>query len=114
MHRANDGYSGGDYTSYVADPNIDYGMHASVVCKVHPHKFTDQNTTGTIHYYSTSFAIPPWNATFWGQWYIADRTAIARSYVLLDYVHLICTCSTSFTCIIDYTTGMASLLCLRR
>lgn len=24
--RANDGYSGGDYTAYVADPNIDYGM----------------------------------------------------------------------------------------
>lgn len=42
---------------------------------------TSTPALGTLHYYSTSFGIPPWNASAWAHWYIADRTALAREYV---------------------------------
>jgi len=34
----------------------------------------------TIHFYAESFAIPPWNASYFAQYYIADRCRLAGRY----------------------------------
>lgn len=43
LHRASDGYKGGNYAAYVADPNIDYGAPRS--CSVqYMHDHCKQST----------------------------------------------------------------------
>lgn len=55
----NNGYKGFSAKAAIKNPNID---------------------ALTIHWYAEAFGVPSWNASYYAQYYIADRCRLARLY----------------------------------